>query len=150
MLTLKSVSPAYRKDRYSKVFRKALPEKAKLAMMAGGFQIPNSLVLLQQAKKLVLKQKDVDNGITDAQSVASEPHGAEEEVARGNAVMAQTEAKAQTAGDAQQYLPSPEVYAAITLLSKKREKFLASFTTLDPPRRRSLVLLPTCSSSRIS
>lgn len=142
MLTLKSVSPAYRKDRYSKVFRKALPEKAKLAMMAGGFQIPNSLVLLQQAKKLVLKQKDVDNGITDAQSVASEPHGAEEEVARGNAVMAQTEAKAQTAGDAQQYLPSPEVYAAITLLFEKEGEILSLVYNSRPTTKKESRVTP--------
>lgn len=117
-----------------------MPEKSRLAMTQGGFQAPNSLILLQQAKNLLLKQKDVDNGITDAQSVISEPHGAEEEVARGNAVVEQGEAKKQAAGDSQQYLPSPEVHAAITLLFEKEGEILdLVYNTRPMPKKESRV-----------
>ena len=109
----KSISPAYRKDRYSKIFRKPLPQKFKLAMTQAGLEAPNPLILLQQARKLNLKEKDRANGISDAESVVSETHGAEEEVARGNAA----ESKNSSADG--QYMPSSEVHAALTLLFEK-------------------------------
>ncbi|KAJ9298020.1 hypothetical protein DTO271D3_1947 [Paecilomyces variotii] len=126
------ISPAYRRDRYSKIFKKALPEKAKLIMKQAGFQAPNSLVLLQHAKKLPNKPKEpLTNGATDhmsdADSVVTELHGAEEEVARENAVITQLEEsrpKTQTAGEGQQYMPSSEVYAAICLLFEKEKEIL--------------------------
>ncbi|KAH8426320.1 DNA-directed RNA polymerase I core subunit RPA190 [Aspergillus melleus] len=121
--TCKGVSPGFRRDRYSKIFRKPLPEKMRLAMVQGGFQAPNSLVLVQQAKKSNLKEKQaLANGTSDNVSV-TETHGAEEEVARGNAVISEDESKRQ-AGDGGQYMPSPEVHAAITLLFEKEGEIL--------------------------
>ncbi|KKK14769.1 hypothetical protein P175DRAFT_0522137 [Aspergillus ochraceoroseus IBT 24754] len=119
------VSPGYRKDRSSKIFRKSFTEKARLAMIQAGLQIPNSLILLQQAKKLNTKEKKaLANGISDTASVTSETHGAEEEVARGNAVVAQAESKRQDAGETQQYMPSSEVHATMTLLFEKEGEIL--------------------------
>ena len=113
-----SVSPGYRRDKYSKIFRKPLPEKSRLAMLQAGFQAPNSLILLQQAKNLNSKEKQaLANG-------SDEPHGAEEEVARGNAVVTQIDEKKQTGGDTQQFMPSPEIHAAITLLFEKEGEIL--------------------------
>ncbi|KAL1866279.1 hypothetical protein Plec18167_009119 [Paecilomyces lecythidis] len=111
---------------------KALPEKSKLSMKQAGFQAPNSLVLLQRSKKLPSKQKEaLMNGATDhmsdADSVVTELHGAEEEVARENAVVAQMEEhrpKTETAGEGQLYMPSSEVYAAICLLFEKEKDIL--------------------------
>lgn len=111
----KSISPGYRRDRFSKIFRKPLPEKSRLAMLQAGIQAPNSLVLLQQAKQFNLKEKH---------EPANETHGAEEEVARGNAVMSQVDERKQTAGDTQQFMPSPEVHAAMTLLFEKESDIL--------------------------
>lgn len=111
-------------------------------MVQGGFQVPNSLVLLQQAKKLLLKQKDFDNGITDAQSVTSETHGAEEEVARGNAVLEQDVTRKQGAGDGQQYLPSPEVHAAITLLFEKEGEILDLVYNSRPTSKKEFRVSP--------
>ncbi|ODM18657.1 hypothetical protein SI65_05274 [Aspergillus cristatus] len=110
------ISPGYRRDRYSKIFRKPLSEKARLAMLQAGFQAPNSLILLQQAKSLNLKEKQaLDN---------DELHGAEEEVARGNAVVTQIDEQKQAAGETQQFMPSPEVHAAMTLLFEKEGEIL--------------------------
>ncbi|PKY08955.1 beta and beta-prime subunits of DNA dependent RNA-polymerase [Aspergillus campestris IBT 28561] len=112
----KGMSPGYRKDRYSKVFRKVLSEKSKLAMVTGGFQAPNPLVLLQQARQFNSKEKEAH----------STTHGAEEEVARGNAVLSQMESTKQSAGEGGgQYLPSPEVHAAITLLFEKEAEIFS-------------------------
>lgn len=87
-------------------------------MLQAGFQAPNSLILLQQAKNLNSKEKQaLANG-------GDEPHGAEEEVARGNAVVTQIDEKKQTAGDTQQFMPSPEIHAAMTLLFEKEGEIL--------------------------
>ncbi|KAL2844213.1 hypothetical protein BJX68DRAFT_149866 [Aspergillus pseudodeflectus] len=119
------ISPGYRKDKASKIFRRPFTEKARLAMIQAGLQIPNSLILLQQAKKLNTKDKKaLANGFSDTASVTSEAHGAEEEVARGNAVVAQVESKKQGQGETQQYVPSSEVHAAITLLFEKEGEVL--------------------------
>lgn len=106
-----SMSPGYRKDRYNKIFRKALPEKSKIAMLHGGFQAPNTLVMLDNEKK----QKSEMNGVR-ADSVVSEVHGAEEEIRRGAAVTKQTSAEA---GSAQEFMSSSEVYSAMRLLFEK-------------------------------
>lgn len=138
LIAFKSISPSYRKDRYSKIFKKPLPEKSKLAMIQAGFQAPNPLIVLQQAKRLSLKQKDLKNGISDAKSVTSEPHGAEEEVARGNAVVAQADSK-QAIGDGQ-YMTSTEVHAAMTLLFEKEPEILGLIYNSRPlPKKASKV-----------
>ncbi|KAK5683681.1 hypothetical protein LTS12_029174, partial [Elasticomyces elasticus] len=102
-------------DRFSKIFRKALPEKSRLAMVQAGLQAPNSLILLQQAKQFNKKEKH---------ALANETHGAEEEVARGNAVVSQLDEKRQSSGDTQQFMPSPEIYAAMVLLFEKEGEIL--------------------------
>ncbi|KAL2823350.1 hypothetical protein BDW59DRAFT_97860 [Aspergillus cavernicola] len=131
------VSPGYRKDRASKIFRKPFTEKARLAMIQAGLQIPNSLILLQQAKKFNTKEKKaLANGFSDTASVTSETHGAEEEVARGNAVVAQAEIRKQGAGDTQQYMPSSEVHAAITLLFEKEAEILNLVYSSRPLSKR--------------
>ncbi|KAI2831338.1 hypothetical protein CBS147343_3907 [Aspergillus niger] len=135
------LSPSYRKDRSSKIFRKALPEKSRLTMTQAGFQIPNSLVLLQQAKKLTSKEKAaLANGVSDNVSTTSETHGAEEEVARGNAIVAQAESRKQTVGEIQQFMPSPEVHAAMTLLFEKEQEILSLVYNSRPlPKKESQV-----------
>ncbi|KAF7168568.1 hypothetical protein CNMCM6106_003706 [Aspergillus hiratsukae] len=134
------ISPNYRRDRFSKIFRKPLPEKARLAMVQAGFQAPNSLILLQQAKKFDMKAKEsMANGISDTASTVSESHGAEEEVARGNAVVAQADKKS-AAGDAGQYMPSPEVHAATVLLFEKEKEILSLIYNSRPlPKKEAKV-----------
>ncbi|KAJ5744860.1 DNA-directed RNA polymerase I subunit [Penicillium manginii] len=107
------ITPGYRKDRYNKIFRKGLTEKSKLAMMSGGFQAPNSLVLFDQEKKSASKQ---DGGETSV----SEVHGAEEEIRRGAAVT-----KTATAGEfGQEFVTSSEAYSAMQLLFQKDSEVL--------------------------
>ncbi|PYH99720.1 beta and beta-prime subunits of DNA dependent RNA-polymerase [Aspergillus ellipticus CBS 707.79] len=125
------ISPGFRKDRSSKIFRKALPDKSRYAMIQAGFQIPNSLVLLQQAKHLISKEK---------KGLANGTHRAEEEVARGTAVVAEAESQTQEPGASQQFMPSPEVHAAISLLFEKEEDILNLVYNSRPlPKKESQV-----------
>ncbi|KAJ5575382.1 DNA-directed RNA polymerase I subunit [Penicillium hetheringtonii] len=100
------ITPSYRKDRYNKIFRKGLTEKSKLAMMSGGFQAPNSLVLLDQEKKSAAKENSTDT--------TTEVHGAEEEIRRGAAVTKQT-----TGESGQEFVTSSEAYSALQILFQK-------------------------------
>lgn len=117
-------------------------EKTKLAMAQAGLEMPNSLILLQQAKRLLLKQKDLDNGITDAQSIGSESRGAEEEIARGNTMAGQVEGSKQAPGESQQYMPSPEVHAAITLLFEKESEILELVYNSRPTQKKESRVSP--------
>ncbi|KAI5304381.1 hypothetical protein KEM56_006555 [Ascosphaera pollenicola] len=113
------ISPQYRRDRYSKVFKKALPAKAKAAMREAGFRVPNPLVLLREANEVRKKHdKDGVHQITFQ-------HGAEEQIAFGNAALAETDDSQNTSDDGQQqYIPSSEVYASMRLLFEKELEIL--------------------------
>jgi DNA-directed RNA polymerase I subunit RPA1 len=116
------ISPSYRKDRYNKIFRKQLPEKAKLAMLHAGFQAPNTLILVDQEKKANAKKNGtLVNGVSEADSAVTEVHGAEEEILRGAAVTAQA---AQPGSTGQEFMPSSEVYSAMCLLFEKDSEIL--------------------------
>ncbi|KAI5291409.1 hypothetical protein KEM54_004944 [Ascosphaera aggregata] len=108
------ISPQYRRDRYSKIFKKPLPGKARAAMREAGFRVPNPLILLREANEM---QKKYDKkGI---HQVTLE-HGAEEEIAFGNATTAEDYESHNSNDDSQQqYIPSSEVYASMRLLFEK-------------------------------
>ncbi|KAJ5147063.1 DNA-directed RNA polymerase I subunit [Penicillium atrosanguineum] len=125
------ITPAYRKDRYNKIFRKALPEKSKLAMLTGGFQAPNTLIMLDQEKK----HKPEVNG-TRAGSVVSEVHGAEEEILRGAAVTKQTA----QAASGQEFMTSSEVYSALRLLFEKDGEVLQLVYNFWPAPKGSKIV----------
>ncbi|WEW54914.1 DNA-directed RNA polymerase [Emydomyces testavorans] len=130
------ISPPYRRDRYSKIFRKALSQKCKAAMIAAGFQIPNPLVLMEEANRLSKKHKQVQkmdhlNEIAEGDdvSIASDLHGAEQQVSMRNAVLTAVEEKTSSKmsgqiDDSQQYIPSSEVYASIRFLFEKEQEIL--------------------------
>jgi DNA-directed RNA polymerase I subunit RPA1 len=119
-LILYSVSPGYRKDRYAKIFRKGLGEKAKVAMKLAGMTAPNPLIVLQEESKLLNKTKEQQKQAAAIGEV-TELHGAEEEVVRANAAVEQG-GNGYEGG--QQFVPSPEVYAAICLLFEKEREVL--------------------------
>ncbi|KAL1960848.1 hypothetical protein VTO42DRAFT_5831 [Malbranchea cinnamomea] len=129
------ISPSYRRDRYSKIFRKPLTQKAKAAMSGGGFQFPNPLVLMEQAKRLARKEKvahDVDGLVDDdSMSVSTETHGAEHQISLGNALLIEVDEKGAAQdfnsqqGETQQYVPSSEVYAALSFLFEKEREVLS-------------------------
>lgn len=127
MLTAISISPKFRRDKYSKVFRKPLPPKQKAAMVQAAIQAPNPLILIKQSKQLSTKPKEAPSEFIDddGSSVVSDSHGAEEQVAIGNAVLAETEEKGtgkkKQSSESQQFVSSSEVYAYLTLLFEKEQ-----------------------------
>ncbi|PGG97586.1 hypothetical protein AJ79_09149 [Helicocarpus griseus UAMH5409] len=128
------ISPPFRRDKYSKIFKKPLPQKAKAAMTEAGFHVPNPLLLIKEAndisKKHAAPQDTHMNGYPDDDnaSVSTDSHGAEQQITMGNAVLAQVEEKGSrnkpSEQGAQQYMPSPEVYAALRLLFEKEQEVL--------------------------
>ncbi|KAK2739653.1 hypothetical protein FQN57_006485 [Myotisia sp. PD_48] len=129
------LSPSYRRDRYSKIFRKALAPKARASMVAAGFQIPNPLVLLEEAHRLSHKGKPVRkhasaNGITENDDADSgfDEHGAEHQISMGNAVLMDVEendtSDKATQEESQHFVPSSEVYASLQFLFEKEQEIL--------------------------
>lgn len=94
-------------------------------MKEAGLQAPNPLVLLKEMDDASQKI-DKDGQRRDA--TATDSHGAEEQIAAGNAALAQVEeTRSSTNGEpeaGQQYMPSSEVYAAMKLLFKKEIEVL--------------------------
>ncbi|OAX83041.1 hypothetical protein ACJ72_02603 [Emergomyces africanus] len=129
------ISPPFRREKYSKIFKKPLPPKAKVAMTEAGFHVPNPLLLIKEANDLNKKHDhpSQDSGMNgypddDDVSVSTDSHGAEQQITMGNAVLAQVEEKGarnQTGEQgAQQFMPSPEVYASLRLLFEKEQEVL--------------------------
>lgn len=78
--TCKGVSPGFRKDRYSKIFRKPLNKKDKANMVQGGFKAVNPLVRAANERKAAQKQKredrEIDEGIViDSDEITSDGEG---------------------------------------------------------------------------
>lgn len=103
-------------------------------MVAAGFQIPNPLVLMEEANRLSKKTHKIKkmNGVADDDNISvttTETHGAEQQVSMGNAVLAAVgeQGVSGTAGqqdDSQQYIPSSEVYASMRFLFEKEQEIL--------------------------
>ncbi|EEH40008.1 DNA-directed RNA polymerase I subunit RPA1 [Paracoccidioides lutzii Pb01] len=125
------ISPPFRRDKYSKIFKMPLPQKAKIAMTEAGFHIPNPLLLMKEANDLSKKHgNSYMNGFPDDDnaSVSTDSHGAEQQITMGNAVLAQVEERGSrnkpSDQGAQQFMPSPEVYASLRLLFEREQEVL--------------------------
>ncbi|PGH11033.1 hypothetical protein AJ80_07309 [Polytolypa hystricis UAMH7299] len=123
------ISPPYRRDKYSKIFKKPLPLKAKVAMSEAGFHVPNPLVILEQEKRLSRKHGKPSHADDDNAGVATDSHGAEQQIAVGSAVLAEVEDRASSSKtgesqNTQQFMSSQEVYAALCLLFQKEQDIL--------------------------
>ena len=71
------ISPGFRKDRYSKIFRKPLSKKERAKMVQGGFKAVNPLIRAANERKAAQKQKledrEVDEGIVlESDEISSE------------------------------------------------------------------------------
>ncbi|KAK2737010.1 hypothetical protein FQN55_001342 [Onygenales sp. PD_40] len=146
------ISPQFRRDKYSKIFKKPLAQKAKIAMAEAGFHAPNPLLMIKEANELSKKHPINDshtNGYPDDDnaSVSTDSHGAEEQITMGNAVLSQVEEK-QSRGKTgeqegtQKYMPSPEVYAALRLLFEKEQEVLDLVYDSRPKSRKTPSVSP--------
>ncbi|KAJ9667928.1 hypothetical protein H2201_002114 [Coniosporium apollinis] len=134
----KGISPALRKDRYVKIFRKPLPPKQKAAMIQGGFKAVNPIFVLAERRRAALKQKPVngmvDEGVADLDSPLSEEENEDVEMldvdndVAGGSVLATEATTARTKKaepDAkQEFVSAGEVHAALTLLFEKEAEIM--------------------------
>ncbi|KAF3898590.1 DNA-directed RNA polymerase I subunit [Trichophyton interdigitale] len=122
------ISPAYRRDKYSKIFRKSLPQKARVAMMEAGFQIPNPLVLMDEASRLSQRQKDGDKATKPTGSLDDDDQpNAEQQISVGNTMLMDIEEDTVTQigdSESQQYVPSSEIHASLHFLFNKEQEIL--------------------------
>ena len=126
------ISPSYRKDRYSKIFRKSLSVRDKAKMAQGGFKAINPLIRALHKRKAYQKQKwedrEVDEGIVA--DLTSEEEGEDlemldlgSEMANGNlpngtAAPAHIKSKSKDL-DPDVYVNAQEVHALISDLFEK-------------------------------
>ena len=80
-----SISPAYRKDGFNKIFRKSLSERDRAKMAQTGMKASNPLVSALKAKKALLKEKredrEADEGIVaDFEDISADEDEEEEDI----------------------------------------------------------------------
>ena len=133
------VSPTFRKDRYSKIFRKPLLKKDRAKMAQGGFKAKNPLVTAAQERKAAQKQKredrEIDEGIVaDFEDMTPDEDGdigmlgMGEEVANDNLLdSVATTVREKSKGDAEEvqtYVNAQEVRASISELFEKEKEIM--------------------------
>ena len=131
------ISPSYRKDRYSKIFRKSLSVRDKAKMAQGGFKAINPLIRAVNERKASQKQKwedrEVDEGIVA--DLTSEEEGEDletldlgSEMANGNlpnGTAAPAHIKSKTKElDPDVYVNAQEVHALISDLFEKEAEIM--------------------------
>ncbi len=118
------ISPAYRKDRSIKIFRKPLSTKAKERMRVQSMKAPNPLLFLQaqQLQKEAAK-KPMPNGVHEDAEMEDAGHGAEDEITAQNALeAAEDNEEFDDNEDGQAYMTNDEVHAALTLLFEREQE----------------------------
>ena len=138
------ISPTYRKDKYVKIFEKALSPKDKAKMAQGDFKAVNSVVKIQQGEK---PTGDFDEGVADMYSSSNgedEEGDGEDLDVDGDVVMASSgpkikkspKAKVETA---QRFVNATEVKASLEALFEQEQEIFSlvysSRSTLKQPTK---------------
>lgn len=133
------ISPQFRKDRYVKIFKKALSNKDKSAMIQKGIKTAAPIVE-EVARKRALKaaknkdgsdRMDVDEGVADMEEESEgESLDADEEIAGGLIADASTTAtkkkqNAEEDAEGQAYVSSSEVLYSLERLFQKEQDVLS-------------------------
>ena len=136
----KGVSPGWRKDRYSKIFRKPLAKRDKAKMVQGGFKAVNPLIRAAKERKEVRKQKreerEIDEGIVmDSAEITSEGEDEDIDMLEDEAETAPTAVLVESTAlqpskirvkDAEpdQYVSAMEIQASISELFQKERQLM--------------------------
>ncbi|KAF2835733.1 DNA-directed RNA polymerase I subunit RPA1 [Patellaria atrata CBS 101060] len=135
--TCRGISPGYRKDRYAKIFRKPLGEKARNAMIQGGFKAENPMLiyLRDHAPKKKEQQNgiSVDEGVADMGSplISSEDEDVEMQDVEGEGDIIAMEASNITSTNLkkeeakQEFMSAGEVHAALSFLFERDQEVFA-------------------------
>ncbi|KAL3421950.1 DNA-directed RNA polymerase I subunit [Phlyctema vagabunda] len=125
------ITPSYRKDRYAKIFVKALSPKEKAKMAQGDFRATNPIQIIQQDKQE--KDKDFDEGIADIDLSSNEEDDEGEgqsldvdgDVVMDGSATQTVNTKPKVASQPQRYMNASEVKASLTLLFEKEQDILS-------------------------
>lgn len=132
------VSPGWRKDRYSKIFRKPLAKGDKAKMVQGGFKAVNPLIRAanerNEARKQKREEREIDEGIViDSEDITSEEEGEDIDILEAETETAPTAVLEESAAlkpskikvkdmGSDQYVSSMEIQASVSeLFHKERE-----------------------------
>jgi DNA-directed RNA polymerase I subunit RPA1 len=139
------ISPTFRKDRYVKIFQKALTAKEKAKMAQGNFRAVDAVNILQQSKK----EKDYvhfDEGIADIDLSSNEEDEAgkgdsldvDGDVIMGEAIAKPgSSSKPKVAQPTQRYINAQEVKAQLTLLFDKEQEVLSLIYDSRSPAKKA-------------
>ncbi|KAI9815641.1 MAG: hypothetical protein M1832_005272 [Thelocarpon impressellum] len=137
--TCNGISPSFRRDKFVKIFQRALGDRDYAQMVQGGFKMTNAAVLLNKQRKKALEKRkqdrmDVDEGIgADISTDEGEDLNDGESLEMADDLMEDstnliTKSKSSKASDkdrAQRYVNPSEVHAALTLLFEKEQDILS-------------------------
>lgn len=134
------ISPKYRKDKYTKIFKKSLTERDRLAMVQAGMKEQDPLVLLRKQRAAVAaaeKKRALaeDEGVADLEDSTAESEGEgddlemldiEQEVAGGTTLETSTSEKTKKDKTAREdeFINAGQVHAALVqLFDQEHELF---------------------------
>ena len=136
----KGVSPGWRKDKYIKIFRKALSPKDKAKMVQGGFKAVNPLIRAAKARNEAQKRKreerEIDEGIViDSEEITSEEEDEDTDMQDGGEETAPTAVLEESAAvkpskmkmknaASDRYVSAMEIEASISELFQKDKELL--------------------------
>lgn len=132
----KGISPGWRKDRFSKIFRKPMGKKDRSKMIQEGKKEINPLIRAMNERKALSRQKredrEVDEGIVvDSEELMSEEEGeditmldlgTEQNASKGSRGKSKENQKEEVEAD--QYVNSQETHAALSELFLKEKQIL--------------------------
>lgn len=127
------ISPTFRKDRYVKIFEKALSVKEKNKMLLGDFRQVNAVQLLQQGNEKKV-DGDIDEAIADIDLSSNEEVDEGEGelldvdgdiIMNGPASKMSDKSKSKVASTPQKFLNATEVKARLKLLFQQEQEILS-------------------------
>lgn len=132
--TCNGISPAYRKDRFVKVFEKALSAKEKVKMAARSLSFGDALAKTKKQTK-PREDADADEGVADVNSVQSDSGGEMDVDSADEAI--KDEAVKDDRLASQRFITAMEVQARLTELFRKEQEVLFLLYNSKPRTRFS-------------
>ncbi|KAI9756426.1 MAG: hypothetical protein M4579_003848 [Chaenotheca gracillima] len=147
------ISPSYRKDRFVKIFERALSRRDYAQMVQGGFKLTNAMIVLNKQRNASQKSKppkDVDEGIVADLDDEMDLDEEEEELPGSPAdELAEEEAADELRGKDpqsetrnQRFINAGEVHAALSLVFEKEQEVLSLVYNSRTNRRDTSPLTP--------
>lgn len=141
------ISPTYRKDRYVKIFEKALSPKEKAKMDMENYRAVDAVQLLQQETK-DKQDTDFDEGIADINLSSEDDEGeggtldVDGDVVMRASATKTASSKPKVTPAAQRFMHATEVKACLTLLFEKEQDILSLIYNSRAPSKKATKVTP--------